>query len=136
MYRLNMVDDGMNIVWVVDDSDACRRLLVVLARRAGASVREFTSAESAILSASDQPWPAAILTDFQMSGQSGIELIRSLRSKGFAGSIALITASPDDSIRDAAQSAGANAVLSKLNMTVAIPWFIEIALRGTGSSAA
>lgn len=136
MYRLNMVDDGMNIVWVVDDSDACRRLLVALARRAGATVREFTSAESAIHSASCQSWPAAILTDLQMSGLSGIELICNLRSMGFTGSIALVTASPDDSIRAAAQSAGANAVLSKLNMTVAIPWFVEIALRATGSSAA
>lgn len=136
MNRLNMVDDGMNLVWVVDDSDACRRLVAVLARRVGATVREFESADAAMLSASNQPWPAAILTDLEMPGRSGLELICALRADGFSGSIALITASADDSIRDAAQSAGANAVLSKLNMSVAIPWFVQIALRAPGSSAA
>jgi CheY-like chemotaxis protein len=136
MNRPNMVPDGTNLVWVVDDSDACRRLLVSLARRGGAAVIEFASAEHAIQAASVHSWPMAVLTDLHLPGRSGLDLITHLRSVGYHGPVALITASSDESTRAAARSAGASAVVSKNNLTVAVPWFVEVALRPAGSSAA
>jgi len=131
-----MVDVGKNLVWVVDDSDACRRLLVVLAQRARAAVQEFTSAQAALNALATSTRPAAVLTDLNMPHQSGLDLIRALRAAGFTGPVALITASSDDETRAAAQTAGATAVLSKFEMSVSVPWFIEIALRSNTASAA
>lgn len=130
MIELIMAPGESNIVWVVDDSDACRRLLVLLTRRGGGSPREFLSAEAALQATTvSNAWPMAILTDLVMPGQSGIELIAHLRAAGFSGPIALLSATSDEATRVAAQSAGATAVLSKMDMTVAVPWFVEISVR-------
>jgi len=122
-------------IWVIDDSAPCRRLLSLLARKAGGTPTPFESGEALLAQLAarhrDQAseWPAAVLTDMQLGSMNGLEVTRALRAAGYPGPIAMVTATDDDDVRAAAKAAGVNAVLLKAAMTVSVGWFLGGALR-------
>ena len=65
-------------VLVVDDDLSMRQMLSILLKRSGYSVEVASSAEEAIL-AVDKAWPDLVLTDLNMPGMHGIELLTELK---------------------------------------------------------
>jgi two-component system cell cycle response regulator len=99
---------------VVDDSPSVRRLLGSRLRAEGHEVEELADAESAVELAIENP-PDVVVTDLVMSGLSGVQLCRLLRSDPATANvpIVLLTASGDKRSRFWARSAGASAYVVK-----------------------
>jgi two-component system cell cycle response regulator len=101
-------------VHVVDDSPSVRRLLGGRLRAEGHEVHELADAESAVQLATEIP-PDVVVTDLVMSGLSGVQLCRLLRSDPATANVPviLLTASGDKRSRFWARSAGASAYVVK-----------------------
>lgn len=68
-----------NLVFVCDDDAQVRLVLVLCLEYAGFRVRSFPAA-AAVLEALDQGgWPRVLVTDYQMPGMNGLELIAASR---------------------------------------------------------
>lgn len=67
-------------VLVVDDDLSMRQFLEILLTRAGYSVAAVDSGESA-LAAVAQQWPAVVLTDLNMPGMDGMDLLEALKTR-------------------------------------------------------
>ncbi len=67
-------------VLVVDDDLSMREFLSILLQRDGYAVRSAATAEAA-LEGIDEQWPALVLTDLNMPGMSGLDLLRELKSR-------------------------------------------------------
>lgn len=100
---------------IVDDHAAVRAAVGGLLRSCGHAVTEFDSAEALLARAA----PAAlddfdgIVTDLQMPGMSGIELLERLRRDGCALPLVVVTAHAEEALRRRAMLAGATCFLSK-----------------------
>lgn len=70
-------------VLVVDDDLSMRQFLEILLTRDGYSVTTAASGEAA-LQAAESSWPRLVLTDLNMPGLSGMELLRELKARGAA----------------------------------------------------
>jgi two-component system response regulator FixJ len=72
-------------VHVIDDDDAVRGALVALVASAGLAVRAFPSAQE-FLAGLDEAQAGCVITDVQMPGMTGLELLAKLRprSRDFA----------------------------------------------------
>ncbi len=99
-------------VAIIDDDDSLRLALVGLARSLGLEARGYASAE-AFLESGDAKRFAAIVTDIQMPGMSGIELKHRLAARQCKLPVIMITARPDPSLEEKAMAAGAIAFLRK-----------------------
>lgn len=99
-------------VAIIDDDESLRLALVGLVRSLGLEGRGYASAE-AFLKADDTERFAAIVTDIQMPGMSGIELKRHLTECRRELPVIMITARPDPSLEEKALAAGASAFLRK-----------------------
>ncbi len=66
-------------VMVVDDELSMREFLKILLERDGYSVTTAASGEEAVALAADQ-WPALVLTDLNMPGMTGLDLLRELKA--------------------------------------------------------
>jgi CheY-like chemotaxis protein len=73
------VDDGPRVV-VADDDPMVRKLLHELLTRAGYAVTACASGQAALDAIYDAE-PELLLTDLQMPGRSGLEVIRELRGR-------------------------------------------------------
>jgi FixJ family two-component response regulator len=69
------------LVHIIDDDAAVRDALSILLRVHGFLIRTYPSAES-FLEADGQSEPGCILTDIQMPGMSGLELLARLGADG------------------------------------------------------
>ncbi len=97
-------------VLVADDVGANRDLMSELLEPMGFQVRLVMTGEDAL--AADAQWhPDLVIMDAQMPGIGGMEAIRRLRARGFAGSIILLTASGFGELRTEGSAAGADLVL-------------------------
>jgi len=68
------------LIYVVDDDSAVRPLVVASLKRAGFDVWGFPSAEAALeVLRSSQRRPRLLVTDYQMPGMNGLELIAECR---------------------------------------------------------
>jgi FixJ family two-component response regulator len=56
---------------------------------------------------------SCVTADVQMSAMSGLELLATMRMQGHAAPFIVITAYPDESVRDGAMKAGAIGFLAK-----------------------
>ena len=65
---------------VVDDELSMREFLAILLRQEGYQVRAVASAEEA-LSAVETEWPRLVLTDLNLPGDDGIDLLKSLKAR-------------------------------------------------------
>lgn len=99
-------------VAIIDDDESLRLALVGLVRSLGMEARGYASAE-AFLESGDAKRFAAIITDIQMAGMSGIELKQHLAGRQCKLPVIMITARPDPSLEEKAMTAGAVAFLRK-----------------------
>lgn len=103
LVRVMVVDDYPDIVEVLEDSLRQRGFDVCCAGSADEAFRLATEHRKTL---------TAIVTDIQMPGRSGIDLIQQLRAAGFNTPIIAVTGGTEAWL-DAARGAGANAAFFK-----------------------
>jgi FixJ family two-component response regulator len=93
------------LISIVDDEESIREAVKGLMRSLGYNAAAFSSAEDFLLSP-QLPQTACLIADFNMPGMSGLDLHRRLSTSGTCIPMILITAYPDDRIRDSALQDG------------------------------
>jgi FixJ family two-component response regulator len=108
-----MADNGnRGLVAVIEDDETARTALGRLLAAAGFEHALFDSAEAFLASKRDRGW-LCLIVDVQLTGMSGIDLQRRLRSERSAAPVIMITAHETDAIRERAEQAGCVAFLTK-----------------------
>ena len=97
---------------VVDDDESMRQAIRGLMRSLGYKAQAFRSAEE-FLTSRQVPHTSCLIADVQMPGMTGLELHRHLVALGKTIPTILITAYPDDSVRERALGDGVVGYLSK-----------------------
>jgi two-component system, LuxR family, response regulator FixJ len=105
-----MQSSGM--VHVIDDDEALRESLLFLLNAAKFRVRAYESAE-AFLDAMEHAEPGCIITDVRMSGITGLELIRRLKTSHAAFPVIVISGHADVPLAVEAMKLGAIEFLEK-----------------------
>ena len=100
------------LISVVDDDEAMREALRRLMKSLGYTAEAFASAED-FLSSRQIPGTSCLIADVQMPGMTGLELYHHLVAAGKTIPTILITAYPDDSMRERALGDGVICYLSK-----------------------
>ena len=100
------------LISIIDDDDSLRAALVGLVRSLGYRASGFANAED-FLAADQANASAAIVTDIQMPGLSGIELKERLAADGCAAPVIMITARSEPGLQERAFASGALCVLKK-----------------------
>lgn len=105
--RAHLAADSLNEVWILDDDATQRELLGSQARaHTRATVRPFDHAAGVLAMLDDAVKPGEtrgllLLLDLQLPGMDGVELVRHLALRGYAGALALVSGA-DPRVRDAA----------------------------------
>ncbi len=104
----------MSAIHLIDDSATMLMSMEMLLKRAGYTVTKSESAEAA-MTALDSISPKLIITDLNMPGMNGIELIKALKqqSKFRFTPMLMLTTESQQSRREEAKSAGATGWLVK-----------------------
>ena len=97
---------------VVDDDESIREAIRGLMRSLGYTAQAFRSAEE-FLTSRQVLHTSCLIADVQMPGMTGLELHRHLVASGKTIPTILITAYPDDSVRERALGDGVVGYLSK-----------------------
>jgi len=98
---------------IIDDDASVRAALGSLVRSLGYEARSYPTAELFLLSG-DLPQTDCIVTDVQMpAGMSGLDLQERLSAAGIKVPTVVITAFPEDHVRNRAEAAGAIGFLAK-----------------------
>jgi CheY-like chemotaxis protein len=125
---------GNKTIFVVDDDELVLNLLTKILEPEGYAVRTFACARECASAVSAQG-PDCIVSDLQMPGMDGIQLIHALRASGCEVPVIIVTAAIGSSIQlDQARRAGAYRILPK---PVSRPELLELiagALAGIGVS--
>ena len=100
------------LISIVDDDQTFRESMYQLVMSLGYTVEAFPSAAD-FLASPLLPVTACLVTDVRMPGMTGIELHRHLINAGYAIPTILITAYPDEVIRDQVLEDGIICFLSK-----------------------
>ena len=100
------------LISIVDDDQLFRESMRKLVMLLGYTVAEFPSAGD-FLASHLLPETACLVTDVQMPGMSGVELHGRLIKLGYAIPTILLTAYPDEVVRDRALKNGVVCYLSK-----------------------
>jgi CheY-like chemotaxis protein len=104
--------DDMARVLVVDDDLACRVLAVLLLEHAGHSPTAVATVERAIERLVDAKVDV-VLTDLNMPGRSGVDLLLLMRELRLAAPVVVMTGSDDDVLIGRTIDLGATSVLRK-----------------------
>jgi CheY-like chemotaxis protein len=119
--------EGRRRVLVVDDHDGMRVLLAVMLQRRGYEPVTVASAKEALDELEAGPYDA-VLSDEQMPGENGLELLRHLRARGDWTPFVLMSAvMPAELIRSALAS-GATVAVDKSSVVEALGTVLERAL--------
>ena len=102
-------------LWLVEDCDAVRELLVrLLNEEAGIQcLRSFASSEAMLSALAQESPPQLILSDLNLPGRSGIQAISAVRWLAPATPVVIMTSMPDPVQQAAALAAGAAGFVSK-----------------------
>jgi len=100
------------LISIIDDDESMREAIKGLMRSLGYRVEAVASAQE-FLSSRSVLRTACVIADMQMPGMTGLELYQRLSTSGKRVPTILITAYPDDGIRERALSAGIVGYLSK-----------------------
>jgi FixJ family two-component response regulator len=100
------------LISIVDDDQSFRESMRQLVMLLGYTVEAFPSAAD-FLASRLLPETACLVADVQMPGMTGVELHRHLVDAGYAIPTILVTAYPDEAIRDQALRDGVVCVLGK-----------------------
>jgi FixJ family two-component response regulator len=99
------------IAIVDDDEDVCQATRSLL-RSLGYRVATFLTAEE-FLKSDQLREISCLITDVQMPGMSGIELQAHVKAEGYTFPVIVVTAFPNDGVRDRAMQNGASCFLTK-----------------------
>ncbi|MDG2520619.1 response regulator [Caulobacter segnis] len=100
------------IIAIVDDDASVRSAVARLGRSLKVAVREFESAE-AFLGDPQLALVECVITDLQMPGLSGLQLQRALIDRGVNIPLIVMTAFPEERLRQEAMAHGALGFLPK-----------------------
>jgi len=103
------------LIFIVDDDEAVRNALILLANARGWNVLAFDSAEDFLARAPEQAdgRPMCLVLDLQMPGMSGAELQERLQRRDHRLPTLILSAWPDGHLARRALAAGACAVIGK-----------------------
>lgn len=114
---------GRHLVFVVEDDGEVRASTRALLEASGYAVREFASGEDLIASG-DAATAGCIVLDYNLSGMSGLDMLRSLRTQGIETPAIMVSGSGKQAIQ-AAAAAGIVAVLRKPLSADALEQWLE-----------
>jgi FixJ family two-component response regulator len=100
------------LISIIDDDESMREAIKGLMRSLGYRVEALGSAQE-FLGSRHVRRTACLIADMQMPGMTGLELYQRLSASGKPIPTILITAYPDDGVRERAFSAGVLGYLSK-----------------------
>lgn len=102
-------------ILIVDDSPSMLMSVSIALRPTGLDIKEAASAEAALEHLANGLTPRMILTDLNMDGMSGIDLVKEVRKRpGMTFTpIVLLTTESQEDLRQTAKSAGATGWLVK-----------------------
>ena len=100
------------LISIVDDDESVREATTGLMQSLGYTAAAFPSAED-FLQSQQVPRTSCLIADVNMPGMSGLDLHRHLSASGNRIPTILITAYPDESIRERALNAGVICYLTK-----------------------
>ena len=101
-----------SMIAILDDDEGVRTSLSSLVRSLGHDVCTYASA-AAFLADADAGDPDCLITDVQMPGMSGAQLLEALAMAGRRFPVIVMTAFPSDATRQRVLAAGALAYLIK-----------------------
>jgi FixJ family two-component response regulator len=117
-----------SLVAVVDDDALVRDAAASLIRSFGYRTAIYPSADAYL--AAETGDTACVLTDLQMPGRSGLDLRQSLRERGSAVPVILMTAYPTEDLRARAASLDLVALLDKPVDPDLLSGALEVAIGG------
>lgn len=102
-------------ILLVDDSKTMRMIVQRTIRQAGFTGLSFIEAENGVqaLEKLKSSTPTAILSDWNMPEMTGIEFLQRARSAGVTTPFGFITSEGSEAIRETAQKAGAQFLITK-----------------------
>ncbi len=100
------------LISVVDDDQSMREAIRGLMKSSGYTAEAFASAEE-FLNSRQLPRTSCLIADVHMPGMTGLDLHRRLVASGRSIPTILITAYPDDRLRERALGDGVVSYLSK-----------------------
>ncbi|MET3665485.1 response regulator [Caulobacter sp. 1776] len=112
MYRQSPVHDGRRAVLLIEDDPAVRRSLQLLLRSRGLEVRAHGSSR-AVLADPAAMDAALLVADFRLGDGDGVQILESLRQKGWVGPAVLVTGFASDQLEARARNAGFSLILKK-----------------------
>jgi FixJ family two-component response regulator len=125
----------VQVISIVDDDASVRAAADNFLSSHGYTVHTFASAED-FLRSPHLDNSSCVVTDVQMPGMSGLDLLKVVRTRGNNTPFIFITAFPSESVRVRAANAGADELLDKPFTGSVLVDRIEAALnrdrRGTG----
>jgi len=102
-----------NVVVLAEDDHELRRLLASALRSDGHSVLEASDARELREHLLGGPMPDLVVSDVRMPGESGLDVLRWLRSTGSKVPVVMITAFGDAEAHAEAKACGAAAMFDK-----------------------
>jgi PAS domain S-box-containing protein len=126
-------DGAGHHVLYLDDDEVMAPLAGQLLRRGGYRVSTFTDAEAALaaLRAAGHDFDI-VVTDFNMPGRNGLDVVRQLRGDGPALPVVLTSGFIDDALRAQAAVLGVRHLLHKENLREDLCGLVHVALQGPG----
>lgn len=106
-----MQGQDRTIIHVIDDDEAVRESLDALLSAFGFDAETYSSAEDFLSRASTNP--GCLILDINMPGMNGLDLLEQLVDKGWQTPAIILTANPDERLRQRARELGAVAYLTK-----------------------
>jgi FixJ family two-component response regulator len=126
--REEMVQQNPSVISIVDDDQHVRAAIKSLIRSLGYAAISFQSADDFLNSGRIEE-VSCLVTDIQMPGKSGLDLLRQLRAFGYQTPVIFVTALPER-FRDECSKAGAAAFLGKPFRDEALEECLVVALGG------
>jgi FixJ family two-component response regulator len=119
---------GEFIISVIDDDEFFRTALVGLVCSLGYEAQGFASAVEFINKGGER-WCDCIITDFNMPGMSGLDLIQLLTARGSTVPVIMVTGSPEPGLEARAIASGAICLLMKPFEADTLIGYFEVALK-------
>jgi FixJ family two-component response regulator len=132
LHAWKVVLSMLSVISVIDDDASVRVATDNLLSSHGYLVHTFASAEEFLQSPQLHDC-TCVITDVQMPGMSGLELLTYMRAQGYLAPMIFITAFPEESVRASALNAGAICFLAKPFPAPALIDCVESALHRAGS---
>jgi FixJ family two-component response regulator len=120
-------DLEISVIAIVDDDGFVRESTKVLVETLGYEALTFFSAED-FLQSDDLQTASFLITDVQMPGQSGLDLLEHLTRRGFSIPAIVVSAFLNDKNRARALKAGALGCLAKPYREESLIKYLEMAL--------